>query len=280
MLPNGAAGIRARIAERLPIPERHEAVEGPHAQFGEDRILAEIFADRTGGWCAEVGAYDGLTGSATLHFERAGWQCLLVEPNPESAERISRARSSVVKQCAASSAEGETVLFVAESVEQMSTLEPDGAHLRWIEEVGGRVKPIGVRTARLDDLLDEAGFPELQFLTIDVEGHELEVLRGLSLERFKPRVVILEENLGRRRSAVARHMAEHRYVNFRRTGVNDWYALREDTQLVQRAALRRFRVERQILRLEDGCLRFLERHLPPPVKRALGRLARRVRAGR
>jgi FkbM family methyltransferase len=280
MVSNGGAGIRARIAALLPIPTRHEAIEGPHAQFGEDRMLAEIFAERSHGWCAEIGAYDGLTGSATLHFERAGWHCLLVEPNPESADQIRLHRTAVLKECAASSEEGVTVFFVAEHVEQMSTLEANDDHIRWIREVGGRIKPIGVRTARLDDLLDEAGFPELQFLTIDVEGHELEVLRGLSLERFRPRIVILEENLAPRASAVARHMAEHGYVNFRRTGVNDWYALQDDTELVQPRAIRRFRCERWILGVEAACLRFLERHLPGEVKRPLGRLLKRLRGRR
>jgi len=269
---SATAGLRARIAQLLPIPERHPAVEGPHAQFGEDRILDALFADRTTGYCAEVGAYDGRTGSATLHFENTGWQCLLVEPNPDCIEQIRANRSCVVEHCAASSAEGETTFFLADNVEQMSTVEADPDHLRWIAEVGGSIREITVRTARLDDLLDAAGFPELQFLTIDVEGHELEVLRGLSLERFTPRVVILEENLGRGESDVARHMAARGYVNFKRTGVNDWYAREDDAELVQASAVKRFKRAKQVQRRQDATLRFLEQHVPEGVKRPLRRL--------
>ncbi|MCW3018515.1 MAG: Methyltransferase FkbM, partial [Solirubrobacterales bacterium] len=57
-----------------------------HAQFGEDRILAEIFGARADGCCVEVGANDGRTGSASYLFEKRGWQCLLVEPIPALAQ--------------------------------------------------------------------------------------------------------------------------------------------------------------------------------------------------
>lgn len=265
--------LRMRISGAVPLPERHRAVEGPHAQFGEDRILARIFTGRTEGWCAEVGAYDGRTGSATLLFERMGWHCLLVEPHPSSVEQIRRNRACAVTHCAASSVEGETRFFVAEGVEQMSTMQADRDHHRWIAEVGGTVCEITVRTARLDDLLVEAGFTELQFLTIDVEGHELEVLRGLSLERFTPRIVIVEENLRRRESDVARHMAAHGYVNFKRTGVNDWYAHSSDADLADAGAIRRFKRAKQVQRVQDDTLAFAAKHLPAGFKRALSRVA-------
>ena len=58
-------------------------------------------------------------------------------------------------------------------------------------------------TRTLDALLDETGLPQIDFITIDVEGHEMDVLQGLSLEKHRPRVVIFEENVGRRTSDVA-----------------------------------------------------------------------------
>ncbi len=177
-------------------------------------------------------------------------------------------------QCAASSAEGTTVLFVAERVEQMSTVEPNDDHHRWILEAGGAIRPIHVRTARLDDLLEEAGFPTLEFLTIDVEGHELAVLEGFSLDRYRPRIVIIEDNSTAGDSRVARHMAERGYVHFKRTGVNEWYARRSDAELVRPRELRRFerakRVERwdgRRRRLANRVATDVGRWLPDRVKR-------------
>jgi FkbM family methyltransferase len=211
-----------------------------HAQFAEDRILAEIFGDRAEGYCVEVGANDGLTGSASYLFEKKGWQCLLVEPIPTLVEEIRKHRSCKVVNCAASSREGESTFFVAERVEAMSTLDLTPHRAEWIRQSGGAVKEIAVRTATLDSLLTEAGFPEIQFITIDVEGHELSVLEGFTLELYKPRIVIIEDNSVDGDPQVARHMSERGYVHFRRTGVNEWYAHESDTELVRPDEIRRF----------------------------------------
>ncbi len=261
----------ASVARLLGWSERQAAVVGPGAQFGEDRILAEVFSDTSVGYCAEIGAYDGQTGSATLAFERKGWHCLLVEPIPECIEEIQRHRKGVVRQCAASSAEGETTFFLATHVEQMSTLERDHAHHVWVAELGGKIREITVRTARIDTLLEEAGFPALQFITLDVEGHELEALHGFSLGRWAPRIVIIEENRLRRSSSVRSHMASQGYVNFKRTGVNDWYARFDDNLVVDRAVLAQFERERRTLIVRDALVRW---------RATIGKLGGRSRGAR
>src|SRR5487761_893731 len=68
-----------------------------YGQFGEDRILEEIFSDRTNGYCVEIGADDGRTGSATYLFEQI----------PVSVEEIRRHRTCTVVNCAVSNREGE-----------------------------------------------------------------------------------------------------------------------------------------------------------------------------
>jgi FkbM family methyltransferase len=194
----------------------------------------------------EVGAYDGRTGSTTFAFEKKGWQCLLVEPMPALAEAIRRHRNCIVANCAASTSEGEATFFVAENVEEMSTLDLTPGRLEWIERVGGHVTQITAQTRRLDDLLHEADFPRIDFITIDVEGHELEVLRGFSLESYRPRIVIVEDNSlhrdhwPRKRSPVTDYLAAREYVHFNRTGVNEWYARAGDHELVQPDRIRRF----------------------------------------
>lgn len=251
-----------------------------HGQFGEDRALQEIFDEQAEGYCVEVGAYDGHTGSASYLFEKRGWQCLLVEPIPALVEQIRERRACTVVNCAASDKEGTASFFVAENFEEMSTLDLTPDRLEWITEVGGAVKEITVRTATLDSLLTEAGFSEIQFITIDVEGHEMEVLRGFTLEQYKPRIVIIEDNSAsddpRARGGdprVGRHMSEHGYVHFRRTGVNEWYARESDTELVRADEIKRFRRakirqrwERRGKLLSNRIATRAGTYLPAPVK--------------
>lgn len=247
-----------------------------HGQFAEDRILQEIFGDRAEGYCVEIGAYDGRTGSASYLFEQRGWHCLLVEPIPALVDEIRKHRACTVVNCAVSDREGTATFFVAENVEQMSTLDLTPDHREWIEQVGGSVREITVRTATLDSLLAEAAFPEIQFITIDVEGHEMAVLEGFSLELHKPRIVIIEDNSLDGNPRVAGHMSDHRYVHFRRTGVNEWYAHESDVELVRPAEIRRFerwkawqRWERRRKHAVNRVATRVGRHLPSPAKRRL-----------
>ena len=254
-----------------------------HGQFGEDRILREVFGDRAEGYCVEIGAYDGRTGSASYPFEKRGWHCLLVEPIPALAQEIRKHRACTVVNCAVSDKEGTATFFVAENVEEMSTLDLTPDRLEWIKQVGGAVKEITVRTATLDSLLAEAGFSEIQFITIDVEGHEMEVLQGFALEAHRPRIVIIENNSASNDPRatggdprVGRHMSEHGYVHFRRTGVNEWYAHESDIELVRADEIRRFRRAKMRQRwkrrgklLSNRIATRVGAYLPTPVKRRL-----------
>jgi FkbM family methyltransferase len=247
-----------------------------HGQFGEDRILEEIFGDRAEGYCVEIGAHDGLTGSASYLFEKRGWHCLLVEPIPALVEEIRRHRACTVVNCAVSDRAGAATFGVAEGVEAMSTLDLTPSHLEWIERNGGTVKEITVPTATLDSLLAEAAFPEIQFITIDVEGHEIAVLEGFTLEACKPRIVIIEDNSISGDPRVARYMSDRGYVHFRRTGVNEWYAHESDVEVVQADEVKRFerakarqRWERRGKFLSNRMATRVGAYLPAPVRRRL-----------
>jgi FkbM family methyltransferase len=199
-----------------------------YSQFGEDRILDKLFQGKSQGVCVEVGANNGVDGSTTLHFEELGWDCILVEPNPMLCRELRERRKARLFECAASSATGTAILHVAVGAEQSHVVSALGDELKpaqILKEHGFRTEPVEVAIRRLDDILDEAR-PQgiIDFISIDVEGHELELLKGFSLDRWRPVVLIIEDNSPMWESAVADHLRGQGYVRFRRTGVNDWYA--------------------------------------------------------
>jgi FkbM family methyltransferase len=199
-----------------------------YAQFGEDRAIHKLFGGKSDGICIEVGANDGFHGSNTLFFERLGWACVLVEPNPDLARLLRKTRTGKVFECAASSIEGSATLQLAEGdplAHAVSTIGSDERARASVRAHGFRSRPVEVRTRRLDDILSDAGVaPGFEFMTLDVEGHELEALNGLSLDQWKPQLVIVEDNSRLGDGPVRRHLARAGYVPFHRTGVNDWYA--------------------------------------------------------
>lgn len=61
----------------------------------------------------------------------------------------------------------------------------------------------------------------IDFISIDVEGHELDVLDGFDLARWRPRLILIEDLLLHLR--VHRYLMLHGYCCLRRTGINNWY---------------------------------------------------------
>jgi FkbM family methyltransferase len=198
-----------------------------YAQYGEDRILASIFKGRRAGVAVEVGAFDGRTGSNTLHFEENGWDCVLVEPNPQLAATIREGRSSRLFECAVGPDEREVTLTIPLGSETVASVSDDEVQLDRMKR-GGELKLIRVRQRRLDDILDEAGVKAIDFITIDVEGYELQALRGFDLVRWRPRIVIIEDNSSGTNDEVLIYMQRSGYIRFRSSGCNDWYCRATD----------------------------------------------------
>lgn len=199
-----------------------------YAQFGEDKILNQIF-NKTKGNCVEVGGFDGVTGSNTYFFEKLGWRCLIVEPMPDFCEKIRNVRNCEVAEIAASNKTGEVEFYVAAGVETLSTIEKDDQHFARIKSLSNKaIKKITVNTARLNDIFIERQMTDIDFLTIDVEGHEMSVLLGMSFNEISPRILIIEDNSNGADAEVKRFMESVSYKRFMRTGCNDWYAKKND----------------------------------------------------
>jgi FkbM family methyltransferase len=194
------------------------------SQYGEDRILARIFAGVPTGTCVEVEAHNGVDLSNTYYFEQLGWCCILVEPNPAMWTVIREARRAILFECAASGHESQALLHVGvgDGSDILSTMED--ANVERIKQHGAQVSDVAVRTRRLDDMLEKCRVERLDFVSIDVEGHELDVLEGFDLNRWAPQFVILEDNSNLQESSVAEFMAARGYTRLFRTGCNDWYA--------------------------------------------------------
>jgi FkbM family methyltransferase len=219
------------------------AMQKFYAQFGEDRLLYNLFNKKKDGVCVEVGGYDGITGSNTYFFEGLGWQCLIIEPMPDFCKKIIASRKSEVIEVAASDVKGETKFYIAEGVETLSTMKYDTRHFERIFKDGANgIREILVQTDLLDSIFQLKGFSNIDFLTLDVEGNEMSALRGMSFDNIRPRILIIEDGSFGANSEVYEFMLSKNYVRFRRTGCNDWYADRND-QLVTWPSILRVNIE-------------------------------------
>ena len=213
-----------------------------YAQFGEDIKLRRLLGSSPAGLppegvYVEVGGNDGVTGSNTLLFEKLGHRCVVVEPIPYLARRIRETRRCIVVEAAADRIEGAARFLVARGGETLSTLDNENRYRSRVDE-HPHLEEIQVQSKTLDTILRDAGLTEkvdrLELVSIDVEGNELSVLQGFSIERWKPRVVIIEDNSFGRDGAVRSWFAERGYLRFKLSGINHWYCDSDDTLLNRR----------------------------------------------
>lgn len=159
-------------------------------------ILDEVFPGLPAGTFVEVGAHDGVSYSNTWGLARAGWRGLYVEP---VAEILARCRAEHAgSRCsfhavAIGEREGELELELGDV---FSTASPEWAEiLRGVEWARGSMSGARRRVpmTTLDRFLEREGVaPGFELLVIDVEGFEPQVLAGFDLERWRPRLVIVE----------------------------------------------------------------------------------------
>lgn len=173
------------------------------SQNGEDYLLWAVLGDRTDGFYVDVGAFDGVYLSNSYSFELAGWRGVCIEPLPAFYERCRAARpgaACVHAACVADPAVQHVELYV-EEMGLLSGLDPEReAELRERYERRGLewkgFERVQVPAFALTAILEQhapAG-TAIDFISVDVEGAELDVLRGLDLDRYAPRLLVIEAN--------------------------------------------------------------------------------------
>lgn len=128
-----------------------------YSQAGQDVWVLEQISN---GFFVDVGAHDGVESSNTLALEKVGWKGMCIEPNPFSYQSLTQVRRCMALNAGASDS------------------------FKMVD---------GVRFDRLDELLK--GCPEtIDYLSIDTDGDEMAVLRGMDFKRFHVKLITIEHN--------------------------------------------------------------------------------------
>ena len=183
----------------------------------EEALKAEFFRATPAGFFVDVGANAPQDGSQSFAMERQGWSGVLVEPQPDLAATLRRERRGKVYAVACSSPAdaGKTLTLHLAGIQ--SSLRPD-FYVAGMQRAG----TVAVPVMTLDQVLTDAGAPTpLDFASIDVEAHEIEVLEGFDLARWRPRLLLIEDVVQNQR--LHRYLTGRGYRWFRRTGINSWY---------------------------------------------------------
>jgi FkbM family methyltransferase len=166
------------------------------AQLFQDLWALWVSGGKRGGYFVEVGAADGVNLSNSWLLEQEmSWRGLLAEPNPRFLDQLGAARSSPVCAKAVHSQSGRSVEFITAKrgeFSRVAEITPDDGQDEARLRGAGRAT---VETITLNDMLAEHGAPELiDYLSIDTEGAELEILRAFDFGRWDVRAITVEHN--------------------------------------------------------------------------------------
>ena len=193
-----------QIIRRLAKKILHSSVffSKSYALNGIDKKMLPYLKSIPDGFFVEAGANDGISQSNTLLYEKKyGWKGLLVEPIPELALRCRVNRTnSIVENVALVSSTFRNKIITMRYCNLMSVVKggmksqaEEDKHI----ESGRNLKKLDtyeviVATSTLSDLLSKHQISKIDYLSLDVEGYELEVLRGLDFNRYHPKYILVE----------------------------------------------------------------------------------------
>lgn len=195
-------------------------------QWETDKIIESYFINQKKGICVEVGAANGIKGSNTLYFEHLGWEALCIEPNPKQFDSLEEHRKNVAHY-AVSDKVGKmelTVFDVGDNniMSSLTSLKPDERLVKSHSHIINESYNVEVEVETLPNILEIYSFPnQIDFISIDTEGTELDVLKGVDFDKYHVKLFVVENNYND--SNIEDFMKSKGYKKDQRYKINDFY---------------------------------------------------------
>ncbi len=175
-----------------------------NSQYKQDKYLEEyVFKGYKNGVFVDVGAHDGLTINNTLYFEKYNnWTGINIEPIKNVYKKLLLNRPTCINiNCAVCNSDGETEFLCNTGyTEMISGIKDtfDNRHFQRLQkenkEMGSITEIIKVNTKRLETIFDENKLKHINYLSIDVEGAEFEVIKSINFDKVFIDIIGFENN--------------------------------------------------------------------------------------
>ena len=198
------------------------------AQLRQDIFVLSETGFKRDGFFVEFGATDGKTLSNTWLLEKHfGWTGILAEPARVWRDKLAAERSAKIEFDCVWARTGEELEFVETSWAELSTVAEfsDHDHHARSRKSG---KHYSVKTVSLNDLLERHDAPaRMDYLSIDTEGSELDILSALDFDRYRFSIITCEHNFTPNRERIHALLTGKGYVRkFEDVSkFDDWYVL-------------------------------------------------------
>lgn len=194
-------------------------------------FVVSYFQGMKNGTFVDVGAYDGVTWSNSLALEKYfEWKGICIEPLQEVYTKLIETRNSICINSAISDFDGEEQFVkISGYAEMLSgvTSSMNKSHLDRIEseisKFGGDKKILNVKVESLKNILNRESISKIDYLSIDVECGELNVLKGIEWDSVDIRLISCEVNQYSDGSGIDKYLLEKGYKRLQRVCGDEFY---------------------------------------------------------
>ena len=163
------------------------------SQFGEDKKIIKLFKEKKNGTYLDLGCFHPIRQNNTYLFHKLGWKGINIDLNPISIELFNIIRPKDINICTAvSGKKGLKNLFFDHELSSLNTISKN--HTLFLKEAFGKknLKKKIIKTNTLNNILKENKIKKIDFMNIDIEGNELEVLKTLNFKDLYIKVICIE----------------------------------------------------------------------------------------
>lgn len=163
------------------------------SQFGEERKIINHFEENYKGRYVDVGCYHPTKVNNTFEMYKRGWSGINIDLNPLSIELFNFVRPRDINICSAISKNNSTKnLYFHNDLSPLNTIDKNHVNFLKKEFSIKKLKIKKIKSKKITNILEKYKYFKIDFLNIDIEGHELEVLKTIDFRKFNIKIICVE----------------------------------------------------------------------------------------
>lgn len=177
------------------LPDSIKYLNNSYGQEGEDILLQRLFSELREGFYVDIGAHHPVRFSNTFSFYKKGWSGINIEPNPEMYSHFQKKRARDINlNCGVNNANGSLDYYMFNEP-ALNTFDKELLNDRLSKTDYFLKRTIQIKVYRLSELLEKfvPKDKKIDFMSVDVEGLDLNVLMSNDWNRFRPKYLLTEQ---------------------------------------------------------------------------------------
>ena len=170
---------------------RKNSVNQSFTRYGLDLLLKHFFRDKKEGIYIDVGCFHPKLANNTYLLYKKGWRGINIDVDPHTIEIFNYLRPrDYNKQIAVSDKSGEVDLYFYHDRSAINTLSKE----TFVSRGGKSLDIKKIKSETLNSIIENSPYKnnKIDFLTIDVEGYEINVLKRFDINKYRPDIIVLE----------------------------------------------------------------------------------------